>query len=477
MCSSDLNFRIVNGTAVYTAAFTPPAAPLTAITNTSLLTCQSNRFIDNSTNAFAITVNGSPSVQAFQPFPGATTWSGAVLGGSGYFDGSGDYLTAASNAAFGYGTGDFTIEFWYYPTSFAASAIPIILDQRTSGATEVVPTIITNTSGLLQYYVNGATRITGSTLTTNQWYHIAICRSGTSTKMFLNGVQDGSTYSDSNNYATSLVSLGAYSPSPTGYYIFGYIGGVRITKGGALYTTTFTPPTAPLTTTVSAGTVSLLLSCTNAGIFDTAAMNDLETVGNAQVSTSVVKYGTGSMYFNGSGSWLLGQNTPTANLGSGSFTIECWINFSASVSGTGYAIVTKAPSAFTPQASFAFWRSTTNKLRFIFSTDGGATNLGQIDTTSDFLPLTGTWYHIAVTRSGSTFYLFINGTSQAVTTSFYGSATSSSAIGDTTTPLYVGAFSDGTYLFNGYIDDLRITKGAARYIGNFTPPIARMPGE
>jgi hypothetical protein len=62
------NVRIVKGTAVYTAAFTPPSAPLTAITNTSLLTLQNATIIDNSTNAASITNNGSVATSVVYPF-------------------------------------------------------------------------------------------------------------------------------------------------------------------------------------------------------------------------------------------------------------------------------------------------------------------------------------------------------------------------------------------------------------------------
>lgn len=62
------NLRIVPGTAVYTSAFTPPTSQLTAVSGTSLLTCQSNTFVDNSTNAFAITANGDSRPQQFSPF-------------------------------------------------------------------------------------------------------------------------------------------------------------------------------------------------------------------------------------------------------------------------------------------------------------------------------------------------------------------------------------------------------------------------
>jgi hypothetical protein len=82
---------------------------------------------------------------------------------------------------------------------------------------------------------------------------------------------------------------------------------------------------------------------------------------------------------------------------------------------------------------------------------------------------TGTWYHFAAVRNGSTVTLYVNGSS-------VGSYTNSNSIGSTSKTLYIGVQNNGAaWPWNGYIDDLRITKGAARYIGNFTPPVARMP--
>jgi hypothetical protein len=110
------NYRIVKGTAVYTAAFTPSTTPLTAITNTSLLTCQSSRFIDNSTNAFTITINGDTLIRPFQPF---TPNSSYATYGSTYFDGTGDYLQATLPSTL---SGMFTIEMWVYRTTSATSS-------------------------------------------------------------------------------------------------------------------------------------------------------------------------------------------------------------------------------------------------------------------------------------------------------------------------------------------------------------------
>jgi hypothetical protein len=105
------------------------------------------------------------------------------------------------------------------------------------------------------------------------------------------------------------MNLGRFYPATDNYYFNGYISNARIIKGTAVYDptqTTLTVPTAPFTNITN---TSLLTNFTNAGIFDNAMKNDLETVGNAQISTSVVKYGTGSMAFDGTGDYLHIRNT------------------------------------------------------------------------------------------------------------------------------------------------------------------------
>ena len=108
------NVRIVKGTAVYTANFTPPTAPLTAITGTSLLTCNSNRFKDNGPNNLAFTLGGSPIVSVDSPIG---QYKPNPAGFSTMFNGSNTYAQFTSTTLFDYGTGDFTWEMWIYPTS------------------------------------------------------------------------------------------------------------------------------------------------------------------------------------------------------------------------------------------------------------------------------------------------------------------------------------------------------------------------
>jgi hypothetical protein len=105
------NMRILNGTALYTSTFTPPTTPLTAIANTSLLTCQSNRFLDKSTNNFTMTKAGDTLVSSTIPFTASSSYS---TYGSAYFDGTGDYLTIpiTSSGPLDFGSGNWTVEAW-----------------------------------------------------------------------------------------------------------------------------------------------------------------------------------------------------------------------------------------------------------------------------------------------------------------------------------------------------------------------------
>ena len=105
-------------------------------------------------------------------------------------------------------------------------------------------------------------------------------------------------------------------------------------KGTAVYTANFTPPTAPLTPTAS---TTLLINGVNAGAYDATAINDMETVGDAKVSATQAKYGTTSVYFDGSGDNLSMPSAPSMNFGTGNWTIECWVYVSTRT--TNYPLI------------------------------------------------------------------------------------------------------------------------------------------
>jgi hypothetical protein len=451
------NFRIVNGTAVYTTTFTPSTTPLTAITNTQLLTCQSNRFIDNSTNAYTVTVNGNTSVQRFSPFSPTASYDTATIGGSGYFDGTGDYLTSSSGNI---GTGDFTIEGWFY---FTTTPDTMGLFQTSSTAGGFAPNqsanlaVATASSSTWQIYAkNTFTTSSSTSVPVNAWGHMALVRSGTTTVLYINGAVVITLTSDSTNYSTANMGLGGIYDNSS-YLLNGFLSSFRVVVGTAVYTSAFTPPTAPLT--AISGT-SLLTNFTNAGIPDSAMMNDLETVGNAQVSTSVKKYGTGSLAFDGTGDFLL-SNLPTTNLcafGTGAFTIEFWLYINTT---SGYQVLYDSRNG----AAGAYTTIYLNGATLTYE----ANNAAQITAGSGLS--TSTWYHIAVARSGTSTKMFINGTQ---TGSTYTDSTN--YLCDAKRPV-IGADGANTANnnLNGYIDDLRVTKGYARYTSNFTAPTAAFP--
>ena len=444
------NARVVKGTAVYTSAFTPPTTPLTAITNTSLLTCQSNRFVDNSTNAFAITVNGTPSVQAFSPFLPTAAYDTAVVGGSGYFDGSGDVLTVPSNSAFDF-AGNVTIELWAYWTGNMGVRQDLI--HHLSNGFEIL-----KLAGDTIYCGFGGGTITSSiTVKTGQWYHIALVRSSTGASglnLYINGVNVGSaTAASSVTSGTMAIGAQASGNQPTS----GYFSSLRIVKGTAVYTTTFTPPTAPVTAITN---TSLLLNYTNAGIYDSAAKNVLETVGNAQVSTTQAKWGTTSMAFDGTGDYLL-SNPATTDLyafGSGDWTIEFWAYLN-SVTGTQTfydgrpaSVTTTQPTIYMASAVVTYYANGSDRIT------GSTLSTGQ-------------WYHIAVSRSGTSTKMFVNGTQVGST------YTDSTVYTNTAGRPVIAAngSSFGNFPLNGYLDDFRVTKGYARYVSNFSVPTAAFP--
>jgi hypothetical protein len=182
-------------------------------------------------------------------------------------------------------------------------------------------------------------------------------------------------------------------------------------------------------------------------------MNDLETVGNAQISTSVVKFGTGSMAFDGTGDFLKFPRMGVFGYGTGNFTIECWLNPSANQASYGQ-IINKGPTEI---FNFGFMPGTTT-LHFY----SGAF----IITTTTALTI-GAWSHVALVRNNGILTIYINGVNS-------GSATWTNNVTDDYG--HIGCdVSEGGYFYNGYIDDMRITNGIARYTANFTPPTAAFP--
>lgn len=167
-------------------------------------------------------------------------------GYSAYFDGAGDFLYPVNSGPdFAFGTGDFTVEMWVYLPSLGVTRI--LYDGRPTSTNGLYVSTYVSATNTIVFFVSSVSRITGTTaLATMTWYHVALCRSGTSTKLFLNGVQEGATYSDGNNYlgAANRPFIGIDGYNSWESAMLGYIDDLRVTKGVARYTANFTPPSS-----------------------------------------------------------------------------------------------------------------------------------------------------------------------------------------------------------------------------------------
>lgn len=477
------NLRILNGTALYTSNFTPPITPLTAITNTVLLTCASNRFIDTNTQVAAktLTVTGNLTVQPFSPFLPTVSYTTTGVGGSIYQDGSGDYINGVNNQpAMALGSGDWTVECWVYPvgsTTYSGERGFLQISPSSGGLSTSYSNGIflgfRSTSGVY-YGVNGSLPV-GGTTSLNQWIHVAMTRASGTVRGWLNGVQVAS-YSETSTLTGNNLVIGGYYN--TSYLLNGYISDVRIVKGTAVYTGTFTPPTAPLSasgaasasaypstanvnTSFSSTNTSLLCNFNNAGIYDASTKNNLETFDSSGLSTLRSQFGGSSIFFDGTGDALYIPTQQKENLrfGTGDFTIEFWAWKSADGS-TSFDAVISVGSTGNYFGGFAVELSANRGFGFIYD---GAVRIG-----SSLNPNDSTWHHYAVVRSGNTFALYRDGVQ--LTT-----ATLTPTLGITGEAWIGSGVTSTGNNFNGYLDNLRVTRGVARYTSNFAVPSAPFP--
>ena len=277
----------------------------------------------------------------------------------------------------------------------------------------------------------------------NQWNHLAITRTSNTLRAFLNGTQVGGSVS--NSQALDSFRIGSNEGGEIISNCYMSDARVLIGTGG----TSITVPTTPQTVISN---TNFLCKFTNSAIFDSAMMHNLETVGNAQVSTSVVKYGTASIFNNGStGGYLRVQNkSPDLRLGTGDFTVECWMYQTAT---NTYASILEIGNHIAADG-----------ILFI-SKSGALTMYSGGFYGSAPAPGLNAWHHIAWVRNNGMFRIYVNGIGGNAAVAYTNNLTD-------TNKITIGNEQNagGAYSYTGYIDELRVTKGFARYTANFTPP-------
>jgi hypothetical protein len=191
-------------------------------------------------------------------------------------------------------------------------------------------------------------------------------------------------------------------------------------------------------------------------------------VADAQLDTAVVKtgFGSSSLALDGSSDYVTVPDTADWDFGSGDFTIEAWFNFSSIAADSAFFSQTRGGAQ--EQGFYAYRGGAAGDIYFRYrATDGSRV---EYQRTANWTPSINTWYHIAFVRNGSSFYMFIDGVSQTMTEVV--------AIGTKTLYNCDGAFCIGgaqqySMAFGGgWIDEVRVSKGIARWTTNFPPPTA-----
>lgn len=177
--------------------------------------------------------------------------------------------------------------------------------------------------------------------------------------------------------------------------------------------------------------------------------------GNAQIDTAQAVFGGASGLFDGTGDYIETPDHADFDLGANDFTID----FRFRPNNVDAAQYLLGSSDGSTDRAYSVAYSSSN-LFFDYSTNGtSATTLGRPATFA-----VGNWYHIAFVRSGNLMYMFQNGalltTSQAITGTIFNSGQTFKA----------GTRAVGDSMFNGWIDEFRVSKGIARWTAAFNPP-------
>ena len=372
------------------------------------------------------------------PFIIPDAWASDV-GGSAYFDGSGDYIAVPNSTDFTM-TGDFTAECWHFATANKqlAGIIAFQSDGESNGFALVQGA---NTS---KYHINVKMVSTDSAsdIVLNTWNHVALVRSGTGSgnvKLYINGVADGNTITQTATVTKISNPSFGRPPGFTSRDYVGWIADARISDV-ARYTSNFTPPTAP--TAVDSNT-KLKVNFTQAGMFDSAAIHSLKPEGSVTESTAQTKYATTSTYFNGA---YISETNDNLIVRQGDMQIQFWL-YMPSISGNeGYFHCSPNPAGSSTDG-FCMYHSAAGTI-YLYHGPGGS---GW--TQSSTMP-TGQWVHHVYLRRNGRIQHFQNGVRQvdvANTADWTGNV------------IHIGNNYSGNNHLTGYMEDFQFLNGHTTY--------------
>ena len=383
-------------------------------------------------------------------------YSATDNGGSVYFDGNNDDLRIANTISL---SGDFTVSAWIY---MQGSAKGVVVG---SDLVSVNNQFYIDQNNIIGFYDHSNVRNGTGGIQRNTWNYCVWSRSGSTVSMYVNGGLVG-TGSSSATFSLQVVG-GLGTAGSLLDPMNGYISDLQI-KSSPTSAANAVPPTAPK----SSSGAELHIKGTDASIIDKSQGANLKLFGNTTGSTDQVRSGvwanTKTMKFDGSGDYISTLSSPLLSMGTRDFTIECWVNKSVANHKGIWQISSTAGGLQSTNYGLTLALGFQVGRWQIYA--GG--NSAGINSSS-FSLSTNTWYHTAVIRYNGTTRLFIDGTQIISTSDTYNY---------TGTYMVIGGYYSTSYLHQGYIQDLRITKGEARYIdkqnptANFTPPSAPLEG-
>ena len=405
---------------------------------------------------------------------------------------------------------DFTVELWIYVPTESWNAYDTVLISGNSGNCQILRLHADSVYNKIRVYSDDSFAVMNTTsalsaYSVGNWNHLAITRSGTSTRFFLNGaIKSTATSTTIQSKQYTIDTIGSHDWA-MGLPEF-CLDGIRITKGVARYTTTFSPSTiyGENISQDAYYTYNALLiksprnPITNHRNFidnirlqkpvDTALNpnltipreNPIIAYGNACIDESVKKFDAGSLRLDGNGDYLevrTESNYQTYSkrfdFASNNFTIEFFVRF-ASVPGAGQYAAPFSIRVATNSNTIALLYGGTESWHVEYTTDG--TTVIKASGMSSHVPVVDTWYHVALVRLGSKLDFYIDGVKQ---TDHNIGLSSLYPTSNNQAPILIGAVNSTspTHFLNGYLDELRVLNGVAAYSSNFTPPTEAFSNE
>jgi len=423
--------------------------------NTSLLLksdqATKSVYSDFSSNPAEIITNGNVTSSNFHPY-------NEGFYSCEFFGGVSDYLTIPNNINL---SGDFTVEFWFYDVG-VSKTLQQFAYSSTSGFGCGINSFDGNSIRKLDWRAVGGTPVYGATgVTPYTWHHAAYVKSGTTFKIFLDGVEDYVNTNYTTTFPSTVTYIGSANNADANYSLLGSISNFRVVSGTALYSNNFTPPTSPLTPIP--GTV--ILTCQSNRFLDRSVYNPTVTKsGTVEIrQISPFEKGVALKYEPASHNAFLSSTSlrttfhPSYIIGKGDFTIEFWFKQTANQSfGTIFNIGQQQTGIMIRARNSTYEVAINNT--FVVNAAGTIVN--------------NVWQHLALVRNNGVWTLYRNGVS------LYTGANTDDIQPSSGINVGESTHAAGEF-FSGYISNLRVVNGICLYTSAFAPstsPLQYIPG-